>query len=187
MKEVKEERYAGPFEDIPFDNFVQSPIGLVPKQGNKTRLIFHLSYNFSEQLQDASINASTPKEWCSVHYNNLDMAVKQCLLASKQAYINFDTKTIYLGKTDLSSAFRVLPLKVECFCWLVLLAEDPKDGKMKYFIDKCLPFGASIRYSHYQRFSNSLKHIMVHRTGHREITNYLDDFLFITMLKLICD
>ena len=30
MKEVKAKRYAGPFDKIPFDTFIQSPIGLVP-------------------------------------------------------------------------------------------------------------------------------------------------------------
>ena len=45
IKEVKLGRVAGPFAKPPFDNFVQSPVGLVPKDnGNKTRLIFHLSY-----------------------------------------------------------------------------------------------------------------------------------------------
>ena len=43
MKEVKEKRYAGPFKKLPFKHYIQSPIGLVPKSGNKTRLIFHLS------------------------------------------------------------------------------------------------------------------------------------------------
>ena len=42
MKEVRLKRVAGPFEKVPFDNFIQSPIGLVPKAGNQTRLIFHL-------------------------------------------------------------------------------------------------------------------------------------------------
>ena len=48
MKEGKLGRYVGPFleEKLPFDFFMQSPIGLVPKAGGKTRLIFHLSYNF---------------------------------------------------------------------------------------------------------------------------------------------
>ena len=32
MKEVKNQRYAGPFEKIPFKNYIQSPIGLVPKR-----------------------------------------------------------------------------------------------------------------------------------------------------------
>ena len=45
MKEVKEKRFAGPFKEIPFEHFIQSPIGLVPKDGGKYyRLIFHLSY-----------------------------------------------------------------------------------------------------------------------------------------------
>ena len=36
MKEVSLNRYAGPYEQIPFDFFVQSPIGLVPKAGGQT-------------------------------------------------------------------------------------------------------------------------------------------------------
>ena len=36
MKEVKVGRYAGPFSEVPFKNFIQSPIGLVPKAGNQT-------------------------------------------------------------------------------------------------------------------------------------------------------
>ena len=31
MKEVKAKRYAGPFKSIPFEYYIQSPIGLVPK------------------------------------------------------------------------------------------------------------------------------------------------------------
>ena len=199
MKEVKEKRYAGPYDEVPFENYIQSPVGLVPKKGNKTRLIFHLSYCFGkmdhsdgdEELPELnerlSVNASTPCEWCSVHYQDLDDAVKNCLLVSKEAYINFKTKTIYLGKTDLSNAFRVLPLKISCLCWLVLKAEDPKNGKMKFFVDKCLPFGASISCAHYQHFSNSIRFLIAHRTGAKTITNYLDDFLFIAMLKAMCD
>ena len=45
IKEVKAKRVAGPFREIPFDNFIQSPIGLVPKDNDQTRLIFHLSYD----------------------------------------------------------------------------------------------------------------------------------------------
>ena len=35
MKEVKLQCYAGPFEKIPFDSYVQSPVGLVPKSGGR--------------------------------------------------------------------------------------------------------------------------------------------------------
>ena len=33
MKEVKLNRVAGPYENIPFEYYIQSPIGLVPKAG----------------------------------------------------------------------------------------------------------------------------------------------------------
>ena len=65
MKEVKEGRYAGPFEDIPFENYIQSPIGLVPKNGGKdTRLIFYLSY---PRGRNSSVNTNTQRrhvQWC---------------------------------------------------------------------------------------------------------------------------
>ena len=74
MDEVQVGRFAGPFSDIPYkDTYIQSPIGLVPKAGNKTRLIFHLSYTFKNG--NKSVNYHTPKELCSVKYNDLDVAV----------------------------------------------------------------------------------------------------------------
>ena len=37
LKEVKAKRVAGPYEEIPFEYFIQSPVGLVPKdKGTKT-------------------------------------------------------------------------------------------------------------------------------------------------------
>ena len=59
MKEVKELRYAGPFREIPFPYYIQSPIGLVPKDGTDTRLIFHLSH---PRGRGTSVNANTPKD-----------------------------------------------------------------------------------------------------------------------------
>ena len=70
MKEVKLHRYAGLFKNPPFKHFVQSPVGLVPKANNKTRLIFHLSFDFDGDNEDRkSINFHTPKEMCRVKYN----------------------------------------------------------------------------------------------------------------------
>ena len=75
MKEVKAKRVAGPFNKVPFEHFAQSPIGLVPKANDQTRLIFHLSYNFkSDGLK--SINHFIPKEKCMVKYRDLDYAVR---------------------------------------------------------------------------------------------------------------
>ena len=158
-------------------------------------MIFHLSYDFnnnpSGNLSGKSVNACTPREICTVRYNDLDVVVGMCLELCKQFESSDDQvfPVIFLGKMDLSSAFRVLPLKIKCFCWLIFKAEDPDDGIVKYFVEKCLPFGASISCVHYQRFSNSLKHLLEYRTGKkgRRVTNYLDDFLFLTLKKLICN
>ena len=78
MKEVQAKRYAGPFESIPFkDDYIQSPIGLVPKDnGKKTRLIFHLSY---PRGTGTSVNARTPAEMSTVAYPSFNEAVKLCI------------------------------------------------------------------------------------------------------------
>ena len=76
MKEVKEKRYAGPFKTSPFESFMQSPIGLVPKLNGQTRLIFHLSYDFPSGGK--SFNFHTPDDLGTVKYRDLDHAVKNC-------------------------------------------------------------------------------------------------------------
>ena len=65
-------------------------------------------------------------------------------------------------------------------------AVSPIDGKTYYFVDKCLPFGASISCSHFQRFSNAVGHIVQWRTK-KQLVNYLDDYMFAALLKLLCN
>ena len=115
MKEVKLKRVAGPFNKIPFENYIQSPIGLVPKAGGKTRLIFHLSFDFDDK-DEGSLNYFTPKDLCSVSYWDIDYAVKAYLrLKNKKEHTrdqtNEDshetekTRVVFGGKTDVQSAF----------------------------------------------------------------------------------
>ena len=191
MKEVRLGRYAGPFPDKPpFENFIQSPIGLVPKAGGQTRLIFHLSYDFRMEEDERSFNYHTPQELCSVKYNDLDHAIDNCLKLLK---VCKDTGcVIFFGKTDLSSAFRQVPGKPSQFCWLCMQAQDPDTGKTFYFVDKCMPFGARINCAIFQKFSNALKHIAQMRITRKmgvkdSVTNYLDDFLFLSLLQKLCD
>ena len=107
IKEVKERRYCGPFREVPYGRFIQSPIGLVPKAGNKTRLIFHLSYDFPNG--NRSVNFHTPPELYTIKYRDIDYAVKLLLMLQKTGI-----KRIFYSKTDLMSAFRILPLKPSC-------------------------------------------------------------------------
>ena len=167
MKEVQVGRYAGPFETIPFDNYIQSPIGLVPKDaGKKTRLIFHLSYPRGA-TPPKSVNANTPKHLCTVTYCEIDEAIRLCLRAGKGCHA---------AKSDYSAAFRHLCIKRDHWKWLVMKAKSPIDGKIYYFVDKCLPFGAAISCSHFQAFSDSVAHIFMVKSKGKTTVNYLDDY-----------
>ena len=174
MKEVKLGRFAGPYEVPPFEDFIQSPIGLVPKDGSDTRLIFHLSY----PRTGASINSETPKEACSIKYPDFSDAIRICLQLGAGCKI---------GKSDMKSAFRNLGIKVSQFMLLILAATSPFDGKLYYFVDKCLPFGASISCSHFQRVSNCIAHIVRVKSQGQPNINYLDDYLFAHLLQSLCD
>ena len=175
MKEVKEQRYAGPFQKIPFDHYIQSPIGLVPKDGGKdTRLIFHLSY---PRGKGTSVNANTPEHICTVKYPDFIDAIQLCITEGKSCHI---------AKSDMKSAFRNLGIMRKHWRFLVMKATSPLDRKTYYFIHKCLPFGASISCSHFQRFSNAVRHIVQWKTK-KNVVNYLDDFLFAALRKLLCN
>ena len=176
MSEVEAGRYAGPFNKIPFDNYIQSPIGLVPKdKGTKTRLIFHLSY---PKGGSTSVNANTPEEFRQVKYKDFDEAVKLCLRI-------VDNPDCAAAKSDLSSAFRQLPLNRKFWRFLVMKAQNPVDNKWYYFFDKNLPFGAAASCKIFQAFSDALSHIIKFRTGEENV-NYLDDFLFLAQLFSYC-
>ena len=175
MKEVKHKRYAGPYKDPPFEHFIQSPVGLVPKDGGtKTRLIFHLSH---PRGTGRSVNANTPKEKCSVRYPDFDQAIR---LVQKFG------KFCKLGKSDLTSAFRHAPIRKRDWMLLVIKAESPIDGNLYYFVDKCLPFGHTLSCAIFQAISDGISAIMEYKTG-KENINYLDDFLFADFLRSLCN
>ena len=138
MKEIKLKSVAGPFDQIPFDHFIQSPIGLVPKAGgDQTRLIFHLSFDFGEDQSDLSVNACTPRELCTVVYNNLDHAVQSILILRDceqgRRCADDEPVVIYLGKSDVGSAFRVLPLSHSSWPWVVMHSSGSNHRPMEIF------------------------------------------------------
>ena len=137
-------------------------------------MIFHLSYKFKNG--NASINDYTPREFCTTKYNDLDHAI-----ANSLRFLTESNKPIFYAKTDLQSAFRLAPLQPGQFFLVCMRAPHPVTGITYWFIEKCLPFGSGISCSHFQRLSNGLKHIVEEVTGRRHrVTNYLDDFLFLS-------
>ena len=175
MKEIKAERFTGPFDQILFTNYIQSPIGLVPKDGGKDhRLIFHLSYPWGK---GKSLNENTPASLCSVQYLDFNRAIELCRLAGIGCKCS---------KSDMKSAFRNLGILKAQWKYLIMTAQSPLNNKYYFYLNKCLPFGASISCAIFQDFSNAIAHILRVKPG-KENVNYLDNFLFVALLKAMCD
>ena len=69
-----------------------------------------------------------------------------------------------------------------------MAVKDPSTGETVFFVEKLLPFGESISCSHFQRFSNSLKHLVKAISQQSFcVTNYLDNFLFVQMSEFGCN
>ena len=200
MTEVQMGRYAGPFYGGPlFEHFVQSPLGLVPKSGGWTRLIFHLSFDFGKEDDERSINYHTPDRLCSVKYRDLDHAVNTCLTLKAEKYEELQKRFsqlaaigifvneqdcshegIFFAKTDIMSAFRLAPVLPRQRFLLVMRCAHPVNCKVAFCIEKNLSFGASRSCAIFQSFSDALYHIIGSLTDSKFlVTNYLDDYLFI--------
>lgn len=159
-KEVELGRVAGPFSNPPFHNLRVSPLGVVPKkEPGKFRLIHHLSFP-----KGGSVNDGISREEASVSYVSFDRAVSLVRKAGRGAL---------LAKSDVESAFRLLPVHPDCFHLLGCAL----DGQFYY--DMCLPMGCSISCHYFELFSSFLEWVVRFETGSTSLTHYLDDFLFV--------
>ena len=96
-KECDAGRIVGPFTALPFPNFRCSPLGIVPKKDpSEFRLIHHLSYP-----KGSSVNHFTPDYCSTVKYASVGDAVKLLKRLGKSCFI---------AKTDVKSAFRIIPI-----------------------------------------------------------------------------
>lgn len=151
MKEVRLKRTVGPFTEIPYEEWVQSPITLIPKgSGTDSRLVFDLSHKFEN---GPLINATVPESRKTVQYQDLQHAIRMIL--EEEDGIN----QIYLGKLDASAAFRNIPLSPSESKWLVMKASHPVTGKTYYFADRTLSFGHCLSCRIYQEFALAVAHI----------------------------
>lgn len=88
---------AGPFGVPPLGDLVVSPLGVVLKrEPNQIRLIHHLSY-----LKGGSVNDAIDPALCSVSYATFDEAVR---------WVQWFGRGVLMEKTDIESAFRLLPV-----------------------------------------------------------------------------
>lgn len=158
-KEISLGRISGPFLSPPFPTFRSSPLALIPKSvPGEYRLILNLSYP-----PEKSVNDFIDKEHCTVRYSSIDDAVKMVQKLGKGAL---------LAKADIKSAFRLLRIWPGDFDQLGFSFSG------NFYFDKCLPMGAAVSCSLFEKFSSALHWYTEFCSQDKNIIHYLDDFLF---------
>ena len=159
-KECEAGRIMGPFSEPPFQNFRCSLLGIVPKKDpSEFRLIHHLS-----DPPGSSVNAFIPEDCSSVHYASINDTI---------SVIKRKGDGCFMAKTDVKSAFRIIPIHPNDFALLGLKWQN------LYYFDRCLPMGCSSSCAIFEAFSTVLEWLAVHRLGGSGVLHILDDFLFI--------
>jgi len=155
-------RVAGPFSEPPFPNFQVSPIGLVPKKhSDKFRTIFHLSFPKSG---NTSINHFISKEDHSLQYITVDNAIEGIMRLGQGCF---------LAKTDIDSAFRLIPLKPSDYELFGMFWNN------QYYYDKVLAFGLRSAPSVFKQLSDAVEWMLLNKCGVSFVCHILDDFLII--------
>ncbi len=159
--EVRLGRIMGPYDSPPFDKCQISPVSLREKSTPGTyRLLHNLSYPYDE----LSVNYNISDQYKSVKYSSINDAIQ--ILSSLP-------RGSYLAKTDISDAFRLMPLQQSDYSKLGMIING------KYYFDKNLPMGASSSCNLFESFSSAIHHIFKHYANKAIMLHYLDDFLII--------
>jgi hypothetical protein len=152
-------RISGPFLTPPFPTFRSSPLALIPKSvPGEYRLILNLSYP-----PEKSVNDFIDKEYCTVRYSSIDDAVRMVQKLGKGAL---------LATADIKTAFRLLRIWPGDFDQLGFSFYG------NFYFDKCLPMGAAVSCSLFEKFSSALHWYTEFCSQDKNIIYYLDDFLF---------
>ena len=159
--EKKLGRIAGPFSSPPLDNFILSPLGLVPKKDTGSfRLIHDLSFP-----SGSSVNSWIPREFCTVSYEDFDYFI---------ALLSQIGQGCFISKADIESAFRIVPINPSDYHLLGFSIGG------KYYYDKCLPMGCSVSCMLFEDFSCALQWVLQKSFNVLAMTHILDDFIFLS-------
>lgn len=168
-KEQNMGRIMGPYTDSPIKDLRISPLGLVPKKTEGSwRLIHHLSY--PDKKLD-SINAGISDESAAVHFAGISEAIQEI---QKLSILDC---AVFLAKTDIRSAFRILPVHPDDYNLLGFKWNN------KFYYDRCLPMGCRSSCKIFEEFSSGLEWIAKHKLGVTAMVHILDDFLIIGKSK----
>ena len=162
--ELRAGRIVGPFSRPPLDNFISSPLGVVPKKiPGEFRLIHHLSYP-----DGSSVNDFIPDQFSSVQYASIGDAI---------ALIKSLGRACYMAKTDIKSAFRIIPIHPDDYHLLGMTWND------SYFFDRCLPMGCSLSCAIFEAFSTALEWLAKHYLCASGVLHIMDDIWLLLPLK----
>ena len=168
--ELKAGRILGPYKSPPFDNFIISPLKLIPKKtAGEFRLIHNLSFPHFGEL---SVNAGIDPIHSYVSYETFDVCV---------SIIQDIGLPCYIAKSDVADAFRNLPLSEECYHLMGF-----KFGGDFYY-DRCLAMGASNSCQTFEMLSTALQWISKTRLKLPYMSHILDDYHFFGKTKPICE
>ena len=79
----------------------------------------------------------------------------------------------FMAKTDVKSAFRIIPIHPNDFALLGMKWQNA------YYFDRCLPMGCCSSCAIFEAFSTALEWLAMNRLGASGVLLILDDFLFI--------
>lgn len=161
-KELSLNRILGPYSVLPdVPRFRISPLGVVEKKTpGEYRVIHHLSYP-----EGTSVNDFIPHEFSTVRYATVQDAI---------AFIKKSPTIIFLGKVDIESAFRIIPVSpldrpLLGFQWQGL-----------FYMDAVLPMGCSSSCSIFEAFSSALEWVAKQKLGISGMVHVVDDFLILS-------
>ncbi len=158
-KEVSTSRVAGPFDSQPVQSLRTHPLGLVPKPNQAWRYIYDHSM---EDPSGLSVNNQVPENRRRVKYTLFQEVIQNIVKMGRNTQ---------LFKTDIRSAFRLLPLHPSQYRLTGIYFAQ------KWWIDKTLVMGASSSCYLFELFSTFVNWVMVKVTGNPGLWHYLDDYL----------
>lgn len=156
QKELESGRIASSFTSPPFQTFLCSPVGLVEQKvkGN-LRMIHHLSHP-----EGSSVNDQIDESWSSVHYADIGDAID---------LVNYIFPQAFMAKTDVKTAFRIIPLHPEVRNLFVFQWDD------LFYVDLALPMGCSSSCQIFESLSTAIQWTAENKLNIR-LVHILDDF-----------
>ena len=168
QKEITLGRIVGPFKEPPLPFLRCSPVGLVPKKPDDPsdpleKPKFRFIHDLSTFPKGKSVNCYVDKADSTVQYTSFDEVVNALSKLGKGAL---------MCRSDIRSAFRLLPCRVQDFKNLGFTVEG------EFYVNKSMPMGAACSCATFEKFATFLEWCVkdVARVD-SFLSHYLDDYI----------